>query len=53
LKKRHGIAWIESLPKDTSIIDWKGVKRMAHRIVPFAKYLPVPEFLKSDDKEEL
>jgi hypothetical protein len=46
-------AWIASLPADTSVIDWKGVKRMAHRIVPFAKYISVPEFLKSDDKEEL
>jgi hypothetical protein len=53
LGRPDSVAWIESLPKDTSVIDWKGVKRMANRIVPFAKYLPVPNFLKSDDKEEL
>jgi hypothetical protein len=53
LGRPDSTAWIASLPKDTSVIDWKGVKRMAHRIVPFAKYIPVPQFLKSDDKEEL
>jgi hypothetical protein len=53
LGRPDSVAWIKSLPKETSMIDWKGVKRMFHRIVPFAKYVPLPAYFKSDEKEEL
>jgi hypothetical protein len=52
LGRPDSFEWLASLPKETSNLDWVGINRMFHRIVPFAKYVPIPSFLKSGNTED-